>query len=325
MAALEASTAALAPGYTTRRPTMADLPAALAMIVASDLADYGEPNYTEEELRDSWEEVDLATESWLIHSPDRELAGYLGTRLHGQERVEVEGYVHPAHRGQGVGTTLIRLSEIRAEALQGQAAAGERLFLSNAVNGRLAAATGLMETMGYSAARHFWQMAIELTEPPPAPHWPAGITVRSMASEEEERTAYDLNQEVFADHWGHVVVPFADWLRRKKATGFDPALWFFVEEGERLAGLAICGTYTPALGWIHNLGVRQPWRRRGLGRALLLHALGAFHASGTPKVALGVDAENETGATSLYESAGMHVAHHYTVYERPVLPARGER
>ncbi len=312
------------PGYTARRPLMTDLPAALVMILASDLADYGEPNYTEEELREGWQELDLATDSWLIHAPDGEVAAYLSVRRHGPERVEVEGYVHPAHRGRGVGTTLIRLSEARAEALQRQVSGGERLFLSNGVNGRLPDATRLLESMGYTAARHFWQMAIEFTEPPAAPHWPPGITVRSIAGEDEERIAYEITQEVFADHWGHVVVPLEEWLRRKKSTGFDPAFWFFAEEGEEIAGLAICGPYTPESGWIHNLGVRQAWRRRGLGRALLLHALGVFFAAGTPKVALGVDAANESGATTLYDSAGMRLAHHYTFYERPVLPARGE-
>ena len=62
------------------------------------------------------------------------------------------------------------------------------------------------------------------------------------------------------------------------------------------------------MGWIRSLFVRRPWRRRGLGMALLLDAFRRFHERGERKVGLGVDAESETGATRLYERAGMQVA-----------------
>jgi len=50
------------------------------------------------------------------------------------------------------------------------------------------------------------------------------------------------------------------------------------------------------------------WRRRGLGLALLQHALGEFFKPGERRIGLGVDTENSSGATRLYERAGMHVA-----------------
>jgi ribosomal protein S18 acetylase RimI-like enzyme len=53
--------------------------------------------------------------------------------------------------------------------------------------------------------------------------------------------------------------------------------------------------------------VRVPWRRRGLGEALLRSAFDALHARGFRRAGLGVDAENATGAVALYERAGMHV------------------
>ena len=53
--------------------------------------------------------------------------------------------------------------------------------------------------------------------------------------------------------------------------------------------------------------MRRPWRRRGLGLALLLHSFRDFAARGATRVGLGVDAENTTGAVGLYERAGMHV------------------
>ena len=66
------------------------------------------------------------------------------------------------------------------------------------------------------------------------------------------------------------------------------------------------------------LGVRRPWRRRGLGRALLLHAFGEFRARGKRGAGLGVDGLNPTGAVRLYEQAGMHVARRFDQYAKPL-------
>jgi ribosomal protein S18 acetylase RimI-like enzyme len=64
------------------------------------------------------------------------------------------------------------------------------------------------------------------------------------------------------------------------------------------------------------IGVRRPWRGRGLGRALLLHTFGEFHRRGVNRISLGVDTENPTGATKLYESVGMHVELEDVVFEK---------
>jgi mycothiol synthase len=61
------------------------------------------------------------------------------------------------------------------------------------------------------------------------------------------------------------------------------------------------------------------FRKRGLGSALLLHAFAGLYARGERRMGLGVDATNETGATRLYESAGMRVAWKADVCESPTL------
>ncbi len=70
------------------------------------------------------------------------------------------------------------------------------------------------------------------------------------------------------------------------------------------------------VGWVRVLGVKWPWRRRGLGLALLLHSFGELLRRGIRTVGLGVDAENLTGAVRLYERAGMWVEHRYDICER---------
>ena len=60
------------------------------------------------------------------------------------------------------------------------------------------------------------------------------------------------------------------------------------------------------------------WRKRGLGLALLLQAFNEFYQRGDRTVGLGVDAQSLTGATRLYEKAGMHVTRRYDTYEKVI-------
>jgi mycothiol synthase len=55
------------------------------------------------------------------------------------------------------------------------------------------------------------------------------------------------------------------------------------------------------------VGVRRPWRRRGIAEALLLQSFHLFYERGFQQVGLGVDSASLTGATRLYEKAGMQV------------------
>ena len=65
-----------------------------------------------------------------------------------------------------------------------------------------------------------------------------------------------------------------------------------------------------------RLGVRRPWRKKGIGLAILHRIFGEFYSRGVRIVGLGVDAESLTGATRLYQRAGMSVKNHYVRYER---------
>jgi mycothiol synthase len=170
-----------------------------------------------------------------------------------------------------------------------------------------------VERRGYRRVRSSFEMLIELgTDRPPAPEWPSGIDVRTYRPGEDERPTYETQEEAFRDAWDWRPTPIEQWRKfQLEARGFDPALWFLAWDGGEVAG--ICLSFPEragdrVLGWISVLGVRRPWRRRGLGEALLRQAFRELHARGLRRVGLGVDAESPTGATRLYERVGMHVA-----------------
>jgi len=71
-------------------------------------------------------------------------------------------------------------------------------------------------------------------------------------------------------------------------------------------------------GWVQVLFTRRPWRRQGVGAALLRDAFGRFWERGERSVGLGVDAANATGAFRLYERAGMAPALGWVMYEKPL-------
>ena len=105
-------------------------------------------------------------------------------------------------------------------------------------------------------------------------------------------------------------MPFEEWreLRLVKDPDFDPTLWFVVRDGDEIAAVMRNEPDRSGAGFVGAIGVRKPWRKRGIALALLYHAFGEFYRRGKRRVALGVDAENPTGATRLYERAGMQVA-----------------
>jgi GNAT superfamily N-acetyltransferase len=71
-------------------------------------------------------------------------------------------------------------------------------------------------------------------------------------------------------------------------------------------------------GYVGLLGVRRPWRGRGLAKALLHRTFAEFWRRGLTHVTLGVDAESPTGATQLYERVGMRVESENVVFEKAV-------
>jgi ribosomal protein S18 acetylase RimI-like enzyme len=178
----------------------------------------------------------------------------------------------------------------------------------------------LLAQRGYGITRHAHRMETALDRDIPSPVWPDGVVVRSY-EDGDERTFYEIHQETFEDTWEPIRDTYGEWVHQfLDDPDFVPDLWFLALAGNEPAGFAVCQPYSTRkeLGWIRILGVRRPWRRRGVARALLLHAFGEFASRGMTHAGLGVDSTSLTGANKLYESAGMHVTARFDIVEKAV-------
>ena len=306
--------------FLVRSPRMDDLEAVLTVINACDLADDGMLDHTIDELRAFWQssDFDLKTDAWLVSTPEGRVVATADVDHNQHVRIYAFIRVHPEYRGQGIEATMLRLTEARARQHIAQAPSHARVTLGNGISPVDNVTRQLLEQAGYKLVRKFWRMEMVMERAPFVPEWPAGITVRTLVAGKEERAVYEMMEEAFQDHWGHLPSTYEDFEHwRVKQDSFDPTLWFLAFDRDQLAGGVLCEYERDLdLGWAAQVAVRRPWRRKGLGNALLLHAFAEFYRRGIYKVGLGVDSQNLTGATRLYERVGMHVALQHDTYEK---------
>lgn len=172
----------------------------------------------------------------------------------------------------------------------------------------------IVAARGYEPGRSSFTMEAALGEPPAVSPPPDGIELRPYDDGDEE-VVRSLINDVFADTPGHHDVTDAKFREFYLGSrGADPSLWTIAWAPGEPAGFVLAYSERvgePGLGWVGTLGVRAPWRRRGLGAVLLRFAFAELYARGLRRVGLGVDAENESGAVGLYERAGMRVVRRF--------------
>jgi mycothiol synthase len=187
----------------------------------------------------------------------------------------------------------------------------------------------MLRDRGYEPVRYsFYMVRANLDDLPNAP-MPEGLEIREVRPE-HLRAIFDAEVEAFRDHWGAAVPTEADYQQFLT----DPvvgnyALWNVAWDGDQVCGMV--RGYISAeeneqfgrkRGWVENISVRRPWRRRGLARALIAASIRKLREAGMTEGALGVDTENPNGALRLYESCGFVVSRREATYRKPLVGGR---
>jgi mycothiol synthase len=242
--------------------------------------------------------------------------------------------VHPGFYGRGIGTGLTRLAEARTRELSalppwtalgspggqdGQVAPpAVQVSLNSGIVSTNEAARQLLEEEGFSLIRHFLRMQIDMNGAPPEVSLPDGMTLRSLVPGRDEYATFTAMEEAFQDHWGYLPWHFETWQQLTiQRADFDPSLWFLAIDGDQIAGGALCYNFAEE-GWVNQLAVRRAWRNQGLGLALLCHSFREFYERDQRRVSLQVDSQNTSGATRLYQRAGMHIVRQFDLYQKVV-------
>jgi len=286
-----------------------------------------------EAIRNEWQSpgFEVKRDTRLVLSSQGQAIGYVEVWDTANPPVHpwVWWCVHPKYLGNGVGSYLLKWAEERAQQAIERCPTGTRVAYRSGADSVVGPAKAVMEAHGMKNIRHSFHMRIEMESPPPEPIWPQGITLKVFDREQDEvADVYRADTDAFRDHFGFVEQPFAEGLERfsyfmLSEESYAPGLWFLAMDGDQIAGICLNRKQSyedPEVGWVSTLGVLRPWRKRGIGLALLQHSFGEFYRRGYRKVGLGVDGKNLTGALRLYEKAGMHVQRQFQLYEKELRP-----
>ena len=315
--------------YWSCPATIDDLKAAFEMFNTDARQTVGIGKFILQEVGSDWQTpgFNLDTDTQIVLSPDGNISGYYEVwDLEPHLSINCWGRVHPEHTNLGLGTYLLDWAHNRALQAIPKAPFEARVAMQCTAISLNQAAQDLFQVAGMQLIRHWLRMVIDLDNPPPDPRYPEGIKIRTLDVDHDEWELTKAMVEAFGDHWGFVERPMEDeherWMHFiKNNKDFDPALCFLAWDGDEIAGASLCWPQShddPEMGWVDELAVRRPWRKRGLGLALLQRLFGEFYRRKKLRVGLAVDAQSLTGALRLYERAGMHsdTERQYVSYEK---------
>jgi mycothiol synthase len=295
----------------------ADLEAIVALINACDEVDKFEENQSVDSFRVWFDHPhrDKARDVRLWRDEEGELRA-MGMLMFPPDEHEAVGHfywqVHPQARGSGLEDEVITWAEdvtrevAKERGLPGvvrpEGREGDPYHLP------------VLERHGYTPIRYFFLMRRSLDEPIPEPRFPEGFTLTHLQSDEDVPRWVEMFNLSFIDHFEHHDLTVERRKQRMAAPGYrrDRDLIAVAPDGT-FAAFCLCDVDAEynerndkSEGWIAVLGTRRGYRKIGLGRAMLLAGLHQLKSEGLSIAALGVDAENPTGALGLYESTGFY-------------------
>jgi mycothiol synthase len=289
-----------------------DIGAVLALLRTCDEHDADFSDATETWLREDW---GASTDRGSALAVDRDgtLAAYLSLEsIDPSSQVDVYMPISPAHRP----ALRSPWTAIAVERSQAVAADGAAIHVTVAPEEGGGPA---LEAHGFERVRVFWHMERSVDRAFRTRPLPPGVAIRPYRVVADDRLGWQLTTGSFADHWGLDPWPWAAWESDViGAETWDPSLVFIAEYRREPVGIVI-GLDVEGIGWVGDLGVLPHARRLGVGRALLGQAFETFASKGFTTVRLNVDSGNETGATRLYEQAGMAVQRAFDCYEKRLV------
>ena len=226
------------------------------------------------------------------------------------------GWLVPEWRRKGIGRALLRWQEQRLRHIaQMQPTTKPCVFGGNADETQ-PGNRALLLSEGYTVAFTFVWMTCQIPpEPIQLTPLPDGLEIRPV-EREQLPAIYAANEEVFSESHDSLE-SYEIWLSKLGGPDLDTSLWVVAWDGDQITGHVIstsdeAGVHTP---WV---ATRRPWRRRGLGKALMTCMLQRCQERGITQADIGTVAENPDKAAHLYESVGYQIVSRHPRYRKPM-------
>jgi mycothiol synthase len=288
---------------------------------------YGGDNSTLEEVRAEWERPNWDIEQSLrcVYAPNDEMIAFMRVWDHYDVPVRpaLFGFVSKAHRGKGIGTTMMHWAVEHSHNVIDRVPDHARVTIRAHAEANNKDENAIMQKLGFSNIRQSYVMQINMDERPTVPPLPEGFRMVSLADYDDLEVFVRTWRQAWVDHRGYIEKPIDKLVTEQKEWNasipyFDPNLWLLALEGD--TPVATCWNFkqteeSPTRGLVDLLAVRPEWRRRGLGMYLLREGFRRIYDAGSDEIVLGVDGASLTNATALYERAGMHIAITHNIYE----------
>ena len=233
-------------------------------------------------------------------------------------------HVLPAWRDEGIRRAIVRFNEDRLHAIAATHPQDGARWLNCWASETETHWENLLVSEGYKAVRYFMEMVRPTLDDIPDLPLPLGIEVR-RGTHGEWRQIWEAEREAFRDHWGETEWSEESFQGWSKNPNFNPNLWQVAWAGDEVAGGVLNFINKPEneeygrlRGYTEDIFVRRPWRKQGLAKALIARSFQVLKDEGMEEAALGVDAENPTGAVQLYTGMGFQTVKQSATYRKPL-------
>ena len=261
------------------------------------------------------------TEDCLLAEISGQVIGYTWLTWWTENYVELFlhlGWLVPEWRRKGVGRALLRWQERRLRQIAEMQPTTKPCVFGGNADETQPGNRALLLSEGYTVAFTFVWMTCQIpTEPIQLTPLPDGLEIRPV-EREQLPAIYAANEEAFSEsRGGHSIDSYETWLRDLGWPNLDTSLWVVAWDRDQIAGHVIStsdeeGAHTP---WV---ATRRPWRRRGLGKALMTRMLQRCQERGIKQADIGTVAENPGKSVHLYESVGYQMVLRQPRYRKPM-------
>ncbi len=230
----------------------------------------------------------------------------------------VSGWVLPKWRGRGIGTELLRWGEAAAREMA-VGRPGERFEFAGNASATERDSAALLLDAGYRPAYTVLEMGFDPAFPLQSASMPHGIELRPVASEHLEpiaRCVADAYRHEFAGGRYQEVFDPVEWARELAEPKYDHSLWQVAWAGDAVVGEVLSEVEGDGAE-VFEVSVAPRWRRRGIARSLMIHALSVLRARGFERIRLSTVAEFPTQARDLYTGVGFRVLKEFPRYRKP--------